>query len=66
MAHGRENLETSRAVCLMTCGTAAVDDGGQMKLGPFVVADYGVGPLITQRGSLVLYVVDSGQCPSPF
>ena len=35
-------------------------DSGVMKRGPFVVADAGVGPLITQRGHLVLYVVDSG------
>jgi len=36
-------------------------DGGVMKRGPFFVADDGVGPLITQRGNLVLYAVDSGQ-----
>jgi len=36
-------------------------DSGVMKRGPFVVADRGVGPLITRRGNLVLYVVDSGK-----
>jgi len=32
-----------------------------MKRGPFVVADRGVGPLITDRGHLVLYIVENGQ-----
>ena len=36
-------------------------DSGVMKRGPFVVADRGVGPLITERNHLVLYVVDTGQ-----
>jgi len=36
-------------------------DSGVMKRGPFVVADRGVGPLITERGHLVVYVVENGQ-----
>ena len=39
-------------------------DGGVMKRGPFFVADRGVGPLITERGHLVLYVVENGQSQS--
>jgi len=34
---------------------------GVMKKGPFVVADRSSGPLITERGNLVLYVAENGQ-----
>jgi len=36
-------------------------DSGVMKRGPFFVADRGVGPLITDRGHLLLYVVENGR-----
>ena len=36
-------------------------DGGVMKRGPFVVDDHGVGPLITERGHLVVYLVENSQ-----
>ena len=36
-------------------------DSGVMKRGPFLVDDRGVGPLITQRGHVVIYAVDSGK-----
>jgi len=57
-------------VACRRCASLAQDDGtrenwygdsGVMKRGPFVVADRGVGPLITERNHLVLYVVDTGQ-----
>jgi len=33
-------------------------DSGVMKRGPFVVEDHGVGPLITERGNLVVFSME--------
>ena len=35
------------------------DASGRTQGGPFVVADRGVGPLITERGHLVVYDIDN-------
>ena len=34
-------------------------ESGVMKRGPFVVADGAAGPLITERGNVVVYVVEN-------